>query len=143
MWQAAVVSEPDILALSAPPRPGPRVVPCHAPAVTELLPCRAAVLGTNDANPKGHNWDWKVGYQEALADLTHRFPSAQCLLLSPPPVWRDQAWGIDQDVVNTILPDLLRTTAADLGCSYVDVYQAFRDGQARSPRRTRVVRARG
>merc|ERR1719272_740126 len=64
MWQAAVVSEPDILALSAPPRPGPRVVPCHAPAVIELLPCRAAVLGTNDANPKGREWDWKVGYAE-------------------------------------------------------------------------------
>ena len=101
--------------------------------MTELSPCRAAVLGTNDASSKGRVWDWTVGYQEALSELTQSFPSAQCLLLSPPPVWRDRAWGIDQDVVNTILPDLLRTTAADLGCAYVDVYQSFRDGQARAP----------
>ena len=74
-----------------------------------------------------------MGYQEAFAEIVHRFPSAQCLLLSPPPVWRDGALGIDQVVVNTILPDLLRTTAADLGCEYVSVYQAFRDGQARPP----------
>ena len=74
-----------------------------------------------------------MGYQEALAEIVHRFPSAQCLLLSPPPVWRDHALGIDQAVVNTILPDLLRTAAADLGCAYVNVYQTFRDGQARSP----------
>ena len=74
-----------------------------------------------------------MGYQEAFAEIVHRFPSAQCLLLSPPPVWRDGAFGIDQVVVNTILPDLLRTTAADLGCEYVSVYQAFRDGQARPP----------
>lgn len=74
-----------------------------------------------------------MGYQEALAEIVHRFPSAQCLLLSPPPVWRDHALGVDQAVVNTILPDLLRTAAADLGCAYVNVYQTFRDGQARSP----------
>ena len=74
-----------------------------------------------------------MGYQEAFAEIVHRFPSAQCLLLSPPPVWRDGAFGIDQVVVNTILPELLRTTAADLGCEYVSVYQAFRDGQARPP----------
>ena len=72
-----------------------------------------------------------MGYQEAFAEIVHRFPSAQCLLLSPPPVWHDGALGIDQVVVNTILPELLRTTAADLGCEYVSVYQAFRDGQAR------------
>jgi hypothetical protein len=92
-----------------------------------------AVLGTNDANSKGRVWDWEVGYQEALAEIVQRLPSAQCLLVSPPPVWRDSAWGIDQAVVNNVLPDLLRTTAADLGCAYVNVYQAFRDAQALSP----------
>ena len=74
-----------------------------------------------------------MGYQEALAEIVHRFPSAQCLLLSPPPVWRDRALGIDQAVVNNVLPELLHNTAADLGCAYVNVYQTFRDGQARSP----------
>ena len=104
-WEAAVQSKPDILVL---------------------------MLGTNDANIKG--WNRKTGeaegFQTALGDIVHGVRGwSQCLLIAPPPVWHDGARGIDQRLVNTVLPGVLRDTASDLGCGFVDVYQHFRDDQ--------------
>ena len=96
-----------------------------------------AVLGTNDANVKG--WNRKTGesegYQSAMGELVNGIKGwTRCMLIAPPPVWRDGACGIKQAIVNTVLPALLATTASDLGCEFVNVYQRFRDQQVRMPR---------
>merc|ERR1711879_439288 len=68
-----------------------------------------ATLGTNDA--KESNWDaesFEKDYLELLMEFFERMnPRPQIWLVQPPPIYEDGAYEIQQDVVNSELPQIV------------------------------------
>ena len=65
----------------------------------------------------------------ALVGTFPRVPMNRVLLISPPPLWRDGAYDFSAEIINHQIPFNLRELAGDMGCRFVDVYQAMIDAK--------------
>jgi len=72
------------------------------------------LFGTNDA--KSGNWDadaFEKDYQDLCVQFLERLePRPETVLLTPPPVYLDGVFDVQQDVVNKVLPDAVCRVAA-------------------------------
>ena len=85
-------------------------------------------LGTND----GYHGFNGADFQRRMAALVGTFPRVpmnRVLLISPPPLWRDGAYEFSAEIINHQIPFNLRELAGDMGCRFVDVYQAMIDAK--------------
>ena len=91
-------------------------------------PCFPHRLGTNDGRRGFDGADFQRR-MAALVDTFPLVPMSRVLLISPPPLWRDGAYDFSAEVINLQLPANLRELAGNIGCRFVDLYQAMIDAE--------------
>ena len=87
------------------------------------------MLGTNDAKPfnwRAHGSEYPADYK-AMIDVFKAMPSTPTVLvMTPPPLYQDGVYGMEQAVINTDLPGLVPQIAADNGLSApIDLFALF------------------
>eukprot|EP00928_Gymnodinium_smaydae_P019157 TRINITY_DN17324_c0_g1_i1.p1 TRINITY_DN17324_c0_g1~~TRINITY_DN17324_c0_g1_i1.p1 ORF type:complete len:1947 (-),score=220.81 TRINITY_DN17324_c0_g1_i1:189-5807(-) len=97
-------------------------------------------LGTNDA--KSYNWDpirYRLEYLQMIGLLALRHPYSTIILIIPPPLLQDGAYGIQQSVLNQEIPSIVRSISmeARLPHEAVDLVQLF--GGATNPDRSLIL----
>ena len=81
----------------------------------------AIMLGTNDGV-----WSLQMdafkGYIRGLVQGFPSVPKSQVLLIAPPPVWRDGAFGKSMEVINKRMPAALEQVSRELECKFINMY---------------------
>ena len=111
-----------------PPQPRPTSANWQLALAVALRPCFPHRLGTNDGRRGFDGADFQRR-MAALVDTFPLVPMSRVLLISPPPLWRDGAYDFSAEVINLQLPANLRELAGNIGCRFVDLYQAMIDAE--------------
>lgn len=103
-WQRALSSEPDIVTI---------------------------MLGTNDA--KFYNWEgiqqntgdyYTLDYVDMIQRVRNLPSKPEVFVMIPPPLFKDKVFDMNQTIINTVFPTLVRDLASVMSTNVIDIYSA-------------------
>jgi lysophospholipase L1-like esterase len=119
----------------------------HRPVFTELTSQKwdavVIMLGTNDAKlarsgAAVDNWVSDANYTATYADLIQAVRSLgseraggepHIFICAPAPCMLEGAFGLNKEIINTVLPPLVRKIATDAGLPFIDIFHTLGGGE--------------